>query len=118
MSFLTDTSGPWCKSRVAICTIIDIDPDRLRQKIVEFLEGTTAFKRPHWKGAGKVKESLAARNVAIAQELWANRRAPTIRRIVPEPENRIAAFEPEPIESIRAQSERILDALDARKSAA
>lgn len=119
LSFLTDTSGPWYKSRVAICAIIDIDPDRLRRKIIEFLDGTTPFKRLHWKGVGKVKESLAAHNLAIAQALWANRHAPAIRRRADaEPENRVPAFEPESIESIRARSDRLLSELEARQVAA
>jgi hypothetical protein len=119
LSFLTDTSGPWHRSRCQICAIIDIDPDRLRTKIIDFLDGTTAFKRLHWKGAGQIDSARSEKNLRIAQALWANRHAPTIRRRVDlEPENRVPAFEPESIDAIRARSERILDDLEARKTAA
>lgn len=118
LSFFTATSGPWARCRHDVCDVVGIDPDRLRKTIIEFLDGSKPFKRLQWKGFGKIKDELAVRNLKIAQDLWRNQNAPTIRRIVPEPENRIAAFEPESIDDIRARSDRVLAAIEARQTAA
>ena len=119
LAFLTTTYGRNRADREQICHCAGFCPDALRERIIAILEGAP-FKRAHWRGAGKIKEDLTESNLAAARTLWAEQNKPslTIRRRGNAPENRVAAFEPEPIEVIRARSSRILADLEARKTAA
>lgn len=45
--FLTASSGDWEKSRRHICSLVDIDPDKLREAAIKEL-------RPYWKDCPKI----------------------------------------------------------------
>lgn len=41
--FLTATSGAWARSRIDVATIINMDPERVREHALAILEGRTSF---------------------------------------------------------------------------
>lgn len=63
LQFLTATSGEWYRSRVDICTIVDVDPDALRERIVAILEGDAEC--PPFSHA-----RADSKRVEQARELW------------------------------------------------
>ena len=67
LSFLTATSGMWYAQRARYCSLVGIDPDVFRARIVAILDGRREPNLPHDHGT-------QAEGTAQARALWASRR--------------------------------------------
>lgn len=65
--FLTATSGKWSEQRKRFCTLVGIDPDDFRERIVAILDGKREPCLPHDHGSH-------SEGTAQARALWATRR--------------------------------------------
>ena len=69
LSFLTATSGMWSAQRARYCTLVGIDPDVFRARIIAILDGRREPNLPY--GFGRGDEGLVE-----ARALWAERSPP------------------------------------------
>jgi len=53
-TFLTARSGPWADWREHYCWLVDLDPDVLRERILDILEGRRDLDQFHRRGVGNL----------------------------------------------------------------
>ena len=53
-TFLTARTGPWATHREHLCWLVDLDPDVLRERILDILEGRRDLDQFHRRGVGNL----------------------------------------------------------------
>ena len=53
-TFLTARTGPWAAQREHLCWLVDLDPDVLRERILDILEGRRDLDSIHRRGSGNL----------------------------------------------------------------
>lgn len=66
LRLLTDRTGEWAESRDAWCLMADVDPDKLRERIIEVLDGEREIEFSDTE-----KKNYRLNGLGIARDLWA-----------------------------------------------
>ena len=64
LAFLTAKKGAWAENREHLCWLVDLDPDLLRERILDFLEGRRDLASFHRRGIGNLSAEHGRKFVA------------------------------------------------------
>lgn len=64
VAFLTASQGAWAESREHLCWLVDLDPDLLRVRILEILDGRRDLEGSYRRGGGNISADHGRRFMA------------------------------------------------------
>lgn len=79
-AFLTAKKGSWADSRERLCWLVDMDPDALRERILDILEGTRDLGTLSRQGIGNLDAEYGRKHLAqVRQQEEASRAAAKVQ---------------------------------------